>query len=603
MHRLQELHSKLVSPRGGQIAAILIALVGFTLRVLSPETVYFNIHAERDLWRALQVLQGDRFPYLGSEMTQGGYTMGPALYFLKIPPLLFTLSPMGLLVWLAMLHGGAIYLTYRIGCEHFSVGTGLAAAALLATFPLSCLAVRYLWNPSFIFPLSTVVFWCLMDWIFKRTPRRLPIMALALSLLFQVHLSAMALIFLIAICAAVYRPPITKKIAGMTGIIVFVCFLPYLIGEVSTNFQNTRWTINPPDMLITANGAELPILYKERSMLNEGAMMALQVALSPLLYDRRYETGSFSYLHLMGEFGPQVLDSFSWRMAFRLHQLRWMYILAYGLTGLILVWMIWKNREPFTKSPGLSMSSPPRGVGIFFIVTFLVTALPPTMIATLHTLRDGEMIGVGAVRYFFIFYPMHLVALALLFRVFWRAIGGVLPPSLSGVRLVVPVLLACLLFLQGFAVLSFLRTARSIDRSFKYSLYESFGWNIQRDAADVLVTRWGVSPYQFNHHMDTLDPTFTTTRWDVISLEQGLDWAYYTHPDLDMDAEARYPDSFFVLYDSKRTPIPDLGDRVVLDRVAVGDLMLMRVDRGVEYEYSPIQNTWERLDRPRRLRR
>jgi hypothetical protein len=584
------------------VIAWAIAVVGFLLRILSPSTIYFNIHAERDLWRALQILQGDRFPYLGSELTQGGYTLGPALYLLEIPPLLFTLDPRGLLVWIALLHGGALFLTYRIGREHFSPRVGLAAAALFATFPLAVLAPRYLWNPSFLFPLTTLAYWSLLPWILNRDPKRVPLLALSLALMFQVHLSALALIILTGLCALVYRPPLPRRVAAWAAGIVLACFLPYLIGEVSTGFQNTRWITNPPDTLVTANGAEIPIISKKRTMINEGAMMALQVALSPVLYDRRFETGSFSYLHLLGEFGPERLDAVSWRLVYLLHQLRWLYILLYGLAGILLFWMAWRNREPFGVGHPI-LGGRPRGFAIFVFMLGLLAIVPPIITATMHTYRGDELIGVGAIRYFFILFPVPFLCMALLARVAWRGAGDLLPMPARRLRLAIPILLVGVVFLQGFVSVSFFRTAKDMRRAFKYSLHESFDWSVQREAADILVNRWGVSPAQFNHRMDTLDHTFTTQRWDVISLEQGLDYAYYTHRDLDMDAPPRHPDSFFVLYDMRRTPVPDLGDRLVLDRAAAGELMLLRVDRGVEHEFSPIQNTWEKLDRPRRLRR
>ncbi len=572
--------------------ALFVVLIGFAVRVLYPDTLYFNIHAERDVWRSVLILEGDRFTHYGSELTKGGYTWGPGLYLLQLPPLAITYDPRGLLVWLALLHAGGIWLTFLIGREHFSERTGLAAAALFATFPLAMLALRYLWNPSYIFPLSTLFYWSLLDWIFQRRTRRLWLVGLSVALMFQVHLSAALLLVLTGACAAIYRPPITKKSAALAlGCFVLV-FLPYIMGELGTGFQNTRLLFDPPTTLTTANGAIIPAKDDSRVVsLNKGAMKAFQVAVSPVFYDRRLDTGSFSYLALLGEFGPQVLPGWATRIAFLLNSLRWpLALMLVGTLGL-LVWIAVSNRLIEPTSGGDENSVSPRLKSLFFPVAFAVVILPTLFSSTMITIDNDEQIGVGAVRYFFVLYPLPFIVEALFFRWAYQVAGRFSKPAQSVIVAGCVILCA----LQLFVCWAYLKTGSNIGRSFKYSLHETFDWGVQRDAADALIKEWGVSPDQFDHRFETLDHTFDSTRFDVPSLEQGLDFAYYTNRSLIPDAAPRYPDSSFLLYDRRRTPNADLQNWTVEARIEVGDLVLLRVADRIENEFSPIQNTWEKL--------
>lgn len=591
--------SRLFEPRYATVLALLIVLAGVVLRMIYPGTIYFNIHAERDLWRTIQILQGDRFPYTGSELTQGGYTPGPALYLLQIPPVLFSLDPRGLLIWLAILHGFALFLTFRIGLEHFSAKVGLAATALFATYPLAVLALRYLWNPSYIFPLSALFYWGLMDWVLKRRPGRLPWVVLAMSLLIQIHVSALALLLLFIVCAAVYRPPVGKRTWAISAGVFLLAFAPYIIGEARTGMRNTRLIFNPPDALTTANGAVIPLREQERVKINFGAMKALQVALSPVLYDRRYETGSFSYMDLLGEFGPMNLPGWAWRLVFLLHQLRWGYIAIHFLMGALLVSILARGKlDPFFADESDTTAASARQKALFFLLVLAITVIPPIFTATMVAPKDGKKIGIGAIRYYFVYYPMPPLMLALAGRFVTRLLRRWMP---RGAEIPTALAVAGLCLLQTFSTLCFFITASRINRSFSYSFHETYDWTTMRKAADHLVNEWGITPKQFAHRMGTLDHTFDSTRSDVPSLEQSLDYAYFTSEKLDVNAPPKYPNAYVYIFDSRRTTIPELNGIKVLKRYDAGGLILLLSDDGPEREHSPIQNTWEKLWRPKRL--
>lgn len=573
----------------GVLIAFLI-LLGTGLRVASPSTIYFNIHTERDVWRTIEMLEGERFPHTGSELTQGGYTFGPALYLLQVPPLALTLDPRGLLVWLALLHAGALWLTWRTGREFFSRRAGLYALALFATFPLAILALRYLWNPSYIFPFSALFFWALFGWVLKGKHRRLPLLVLAVCVLFQVHLSAMLLMVLAAVGAAIHRPPVTRRSLALAAGVAGLVFAPYIAGEVRTGFSNTRDLLSPPDALTTANEAEIPIRDKQRFRVNRGALMALQVVLSPVFYDRRFETGSFSYLHLLAEHGPGKLPTLAWEAAYTVHRLRWVYILLYGVAGvLLLASLVGAGRRWMGAKPDFA-----RRRASLFLLSAVILVLPPAMTSTSVTNQDGQTIGIGAVRYYFILYPLPFLVLGWLGSAAERVLPG-------RWRHLVAAAVGSIVFLQAWAAGCQLVTSRSMGRSFKYSLHEAYDWRVQREAARILVEDWGLTEDQFVRRVDTLDDTFTTQRWDVPSLEQGLDYAFYTQPRLGERGEPLHPDSYILLYDERRTPHPDLEGHTVLERADAGGLILLRVAGGEERRISPIQNTWERLRRPKRL--
>ncbi len=590
--------------RHANLIAVVIVVVAFALRAWNPGSIYFNIHAERDCWRTLMLLEGESFPWTGSELTQGGRTMGPALYWLQIPPLLISLDPRGLLLWLALLHAGAVWLTYRIGREHFSPATGLAAAGLFATFPLAVLALRYVWNPSFIFPLSTLFQWAALGVFFKQRWPRLPVAIAAWCILFQVHLSAALLLLIFVLALLVYRHRIPRRWVAASVLAAALVFAPYIVGELATGFRNTRAILVPPQRLETANEADIPIEgeLRRRVRFNIGAMKALQVAISPVFYDRRYETGSFSYLNMLGEFGPILLPRDLWRVTLLQHQLRWLYVAAL-LAGVgLLGWSAVRGRGGWIE-PANGDPTDVRRRAIVLLLCCTLTTLPMLVTATMSAPKDGQSVGIGAIRYFFILYPMQFIVWALLARGATRLLK-----PLVGPRAVYTVAgtVAAICLLQAITVASHLQVARAKGRSFKYALYEAYDWTTIRGAADVLVKEWGITPEQFRTRTFSRRAgygggyyLFNSQHHDVISLEQGLDWAYYMHPDLEQDQPATHPDSYVLVFDANYPP--DMTDLKIQETRTVGELSLALVASGEENRVSPIQNTWVTIRRAHRL--
>ncbi len=586
------------------LLVLFIVVLGFLLRVWAPENIYFNIHAERDLWRALQIMRGEVLHYTGSELTMGGRTPGPALYLLSIPPLIFTKDPSGVLVWLAMLHAGAIFLTYRIGREHFSCNTGLMAAALFATFPLAVLVPRYLWNPSFLFPLSALFYWSFFDLCFKRRMKRLPIAVAAILVMLQVHLSAALFILVTIFGLFIAKPKFQKRSVYMTLAIAFLLFLPYLVGEAMNGAINTRRIINPPERLETANLAELPILEHQRKRLdlNVGSMKALQVVLSPVLYDMRFtSTGNFSYLHLIGEHAPVHASRF-FPFAWLLHQLRWFYVGLFFFACVLfsLAFITGKDslfaRLLLPRKPSEDCLSAGRRAAII-LLCFACLIFPMMITTTTATLVEGERRAIGAIRYFFILYPLPFIALALVARAVWNATTLGMRPryQFAAIILVLPFL--ALFILQSLTCVAYLRASKSLQRTFKYATTETIPWYTIKEASRILTDDWGVTPEQFRTRVETLDFLFDSRHWDQLSIEQGMDWAMYIHPGVKNEDSPRFPDDFFVIADTRRNPDAEqrLADREILDIKEANGLLLFRVRMGTESEVSPIQNTWVRI--------
>lgn len=578
---------------------------GFLLRVWNPGQIYFNIHAERDFWRTLQLLQGDDFPYTGSELTQGGRTMGPALYWLQAPALIATLDPRGMLVWLALLHAGALFLTYRIGMENFSRGVGLAALALFATFPMAVLALRYVWNPSFIFPLAALYYWAIFGFLFRSQSHRLPIAAGAWCVLFQVHLSALVMLPALAAGWLIFRPRVSRKFLLITAATVLVIFAPYVMGDAMHGFANTRAIFVPPERLETANAANIPVMGEGRKRLhfNIGAMKALQVAISPVFYDRRYETGSFSYLNLLAEFGPLLLPQKVWRVVYLAHQLRWLYVAAFLLALALCAYFGTVGRKGAARVFAIGNDDPGNAGrrALFLLISVLFATVPMLITTTMAAPKDGKSIGVGAIRYFFVMFPLPFLLWAIVGR--WAA----LKLCARHGRRIIAVVIAAICALQAGVVLAHLHVAKAKGRSLKYSLFESYDWSTISEAADFLIRDWGVSPEQFRTRMFTLRAgpndvyyLFNSQHHDVASLEQGFDWAYYMNSHLDESKPAKFPDSYILLYDASWPP-PDLANYKVEAEHRVKELVLLRVSNGEVNSISPIQNTWVKIERARRL--
>ena len=103
------------------ILPILFILSFIVVYLQNKGMTFFTIFMQRDLLRAAQWLQGNPY-WWGPEMSAGGNLPGPFLYFLLIPPVLFseniyTNSIIWNYLWIALTYSTLFYFLHQI-CKH-----------------------------------------------------------------------------------------------------------------------------------------------------------------------------------------------------------------------------------------------------------------------------------------------------------------------------------------------------------------------------------------------------------------------------------------------------------------------------------------------------
>ena len=235
------------TPRWEWIALAVILFIGLLFRVVMPEQAYYNLHVERDLYRALQLLRGDAFPLLGSEMQYGGRVFGPVIYFIYTIPLIFTTNPIALMIYVGLVNTLVLAGCWAFTRYWFGALPALFAAALYAVFPLEIVQLRYMWNPCFLPALILTMYAFLYSFTIKGSRWALCGALVFFVLGFQIHFSVLMTIpvLLVALIMAHRWPGF--RVISITLLAVGLLFMPYMISELSSNSTNTEVVLEAPD--------------------------------------------------------------------------------------------------------------------------------------------------------------------------------------------------------------------------------------------------------------------------------------------------------------------------------------------------------------------
>ncbi len=229
------------------IALAILLVVGGFLRLYRPDLAYFNLHVERDLYRALQLLRLDEIPLLGSEMQYGGRVFGPLVYVLYAIPLAVSHSPVVVGYFIGLLNTGLLVLTWWFARRYFGQPAGIAAAATYAVFPLEIVQLRFLWNPCFLPLMVLGMYWCLYRYLILEKKWALVGVTLFFAFALQLHFSIVMTLPAI-ILALVWRrrmPP--ARVVLACAALLFVLFLPMLISEIRGGEPNIREVLEAPE--------------------------------------------------------------------------------------------------------------------------------------------------------------------------------------------------------------------------------------------------------------------------------------------------------------------------------------------------------------------
>ena len=149
------MRSKFVLPGKLEAYAVFLLLVaGLSIRTAFPDLGYFSIHTDRDLYRTQQLIRGVEFPLVGSELSYGGRTFGPAMYLLCALPMMLCHSALTLPVMVGIMNALALAITWLGTRRFFGKKVALWALALYVVFPTDIAMLRFNWNPCLL-PLFT----------------------------------------------------------------------------------------------------------------------------------------------------------------------------------------------------------------------------------------------------------------------------------------------------------------------------------------------------------------------------------------------------------------------------------------------------------------
>ncbi|MEO8377372.1 MAG: hypothetical protein ABI579_06850, partial [Candidatus Sumerlaeota bacterium] len=152
-----------------------------------------NMHAARDVFRALNLLSMHDIPLSGSELYFGGAVPGNFYFFLAAVPLIFFKSPYAVITWIGILTSLAAGITYLALRMVTGRTPAIAACVTYALFPQAFVENLWMWNPSYLPFLSSIALWGLCYWIKFRRGAGLALMLTVGLLGIQVHLSAYAI--------------------------------------------------------------------------------------------------------------------------------------------------------------------------------------------------------------------------------------------------------------------------------------------------------------------------------------------------------------------------------------------------------------------------
>ena len=227
------------------LAAVLI--VGGALRLVCPDLSYYNLHVERDLYRALQLLTGDEFPLLGSEMQYGGRVFGPLVYFLYAIPLAISTNPIGIAIFIGILNTALLVGAWVFTRYYFGPVAGAVAVLYYGFFPLEVVQLRFLWNPCFLPMMILGMYAFLFRFLMGRSGWNFVGVVLFFSLGFQLHFSVLMTIpaILFGLFAARRWPSL--RVWGASVALVLVLFSPMIVYELMPGRANVKEVLAVPD--------------------------------------------------------------------------------------------------------------------------------------------------------------------------------------------------------------------------------------------------------------------------------------------------------------------------------------------------------------------
>lgn len=234
-------------PRTHTLLLLLIITLGFLLRLYSLYAGQgyreFAVGDELEAYKvALELLAGvDYAWYIGQPNFSGGHAPGPLwTLFWLLTYKLGGLSFDGAMFVMLLLNSFVIYLVYRLANIFVGRDYALLTALLYATGPWPVYYSTGLWNPVPMAFFGAILFLALWDVTQRDNARSIFLVSLVAAITPQFHM--ISVFYYPAILLILYLSPAKLNMKWLSyGVIAggFV-YLPYFIGEMNNDWENTR---------------------------------------------------------------------------------------------------------------------------------------------------------------------------------------------------------------------------------------------------------------------------------------------------------------------------------------------------------------------------
>ncbi len=213
------------------LLSILLAVAFLPIKLYGSDCSYLNMHAARDWERGWQMWHGVRAWWNGPELLFRGSIPG---CFFNLLTGLFQIPSRNPL-WAAM--GPGILFCIAIGFFHdgmrrvFGDRVALWCALLYGAQPLGTIALRYLWNPAYLFVFAAIALWCVARAIRERNGGWMAGALTSLLLAVQIHLSVYAAVGAVVVIMLRFRlfPRWWQWLAVIA--IYTACVAPYFFNQ------------------------------------------------------------------------------------------------------------------------------------------------------------------------------------------------------------------------------------------------------------------------------------------------------------------------------------------------------------------------------------
>ena len=210
-----------------------------------PELTFFGGDEAHQAGVVRSMLVDGRPALLGPVSSVGGFSRGPAYYYLLLPA--FWLGggdPAAGAIFVALADVVTVGLLFLVGRSLSGPVTGVVAAALWAASSLTIGFARFMWNPQLVPPFELLVVLALVR--VRSDGRFLLLLVPAWVVAWQLHDQALLLLPSIVVALAWQRPRVRASWALGAAVLGGLAMAPFLAFEATHGFENIRAMINVP---------------------------------------------------------------------------------------------------------------------------------------------------------------------------------------------------------------------------------------------------------------------------------------------------------------------------------------------------------------------